>query len=79
MLIQFKKYDGKGDLEDPKTGTPISPDRVFNLIAGKVVWGTGGMAAGTEQISILFTDRSSLFFVTTGGIPRIIFVDTPKS
>lgn len=77
MKIQFRRYDGKGDPEDPKTGTPISitMETFLGLIKGKVIGGASGISPDTEVMTISFMDQSQIWFVTTKGIPRILFQD----
>lgn len=74
MRIQFRQYDGKGDMDDPSTGTPISatPQSVLALLSGKSVWGVGGVGPNTESIVFNFKGMN-VWFVTTKDVPRIIF------
>jgi len=74
MQIQFRRWDGQGDPEDPKTGEPISasPQSVYAIIGGQVLSGVGGVSAGTETVVFNFQNGSALWFVTAGGPPRIL-------
>ena len=75
MKIDFRKFDGKSDESDPKTGSPISvtSESFLALIRGKTVNGVSGIYPGTEVMTISFSDNSLLWFVTTKGIPRILY------
>jgi hypothetical protein len=78
MRIQFKQYDGSGDIDDPKSGTPISasPQALYALIGGKAVTGIGGVSASTEAV-VINLEGMNVWFVTTGGVPRLIFQKYP--
>jgi len=78
MKIQFRRYEN-GDIDDPKTGTPMSvtSETLFPLLRGRVVSGVGGVSAGSEAVVINFSDGTALWFVTTQGIPRLIYQKYP--
>jgi hypothetical protein len=80
MKIQFKRWDGTGDPNDPKTGTTMSVTlaSVLAFLRGKVIVGGGGVFADTESFMISFRDGSIMWFVTAGGPPRILLQDPPK-
>ncbi len=80
MKIEFRKYDGKGNPRDPKTGTRMSMtlESFLALLRGKVITGAGGISADTEVITISFSDFSQIWFITTEGIPRLLFQDPIK-
>lgn len=80
MKIEFRRYE-KGDMDDPKTGTPINvtSESLFAVLKGRVVSGIGGVSAGTESMVINFSDGTALWFVTTQGIPRLFYQKIPKS
>ena len=46
MKIRLKQWNGQGDIEGPKTGTPISAttQALATLIGGRSVTGNGGSA-----------------------------------
>jgi hypothetical protein len=75
VKIEFRQYDGKGNPDDPKTGTPMTAnlESIYALIRGKTVDGLSGVTADTENIQISFSGGPMLWFVTTKGRPRILF------
>ena len=79
MKIRFRQYDGQGDIEDPKTGTPmnVTVEGFLALIRGRVVSGVGGISEGSETVVINFTDGTAIWFVTTQGIPRLLIQKYP--
>ena len=79
MKIQFKRYDGKGDIDDPKSGAPLSvtAESFLALLNGRAVSGVGGISADTETVVINFSDGTALWFVTTQGIPRLVYQKYP--
>jgi len=79
MKIRFQRYEN-GDIEDPKTGSPMSvtPETLYALLGGRVVSGIGGVSTDTESVVINFSDGTALWFVTTEGIPRILYQKYPK-
>ena len=80
MKIEFRGYE-KGDMDDPKTGTPINvtSESLFALLKGRTVSGIGGVSAGTDTMVINFSDGTNLWFVTTHGVPRLYYQKYPKS
>jgi hypothetical protein len=78
MKIQLKQWDGQGYIEDPKTGTNLSasPQALLTLIHGRSVTGIGGVSPNTESI-VINLEGMNLWFVTTDGIPRIVFQKYP--
>lgn len=78
MKIQFRRYEG-GEMDDPKTGVPISAttESLFPLLKGRVVSGLGGVSANTETVVINFSDGTAIWFVTTQGIPRLLIQKYP--
>jgi hypothetical protein len=77
MGIEFKRWDGKGDPNDPKTGAPMSVtlESILALLKGKAISGVGGVSASTESFQIFLYGGPQLWFVTTKGRPRILFQD----
>ena len=80
MRIQFRRCDNQGNPHDSRSGAPMSPtiDDVYSILVGKTIFGVGGIRESTESVQIAFSDRSSLWFITEGGSPRIVFVDAPS-
>jgi hypothetical protein len=79
VRIQFRRYNGQGDVEDPKTGEPIvaTPESILALLNGRSVSGIGGVSADTETVVINFSDGTAVWFVTTHGTPRLLFQKYP--
>jgi hypothetical protein len=79
VKIQFRRYDGQGDIDDPKTGSPINatPETFLALLNGRVVSGVGGVSPDSETMVINFSDGTAIWFVTTEGIPRVIYQKYP--
>jgi len=78
MKIRFCRYD-RGDIDDPKTGSPmnVTSESLYALLSGRVVSGVGGVSAGTESVVLNFSDGTALWFVTTQGVPRLLYQKYP--
>ncbi len=77
MRIQFRRWDGRGNPHDPKTGTPMSAttDSLYARLHGKTVSGIGGVAPGASSFMISFQDGPDLYFETEGGPVRILIYE----
>ena len=75
MKIHFRRYDGKGDVDDPKAGTPwdVTLESFLAWLRGQVVTGASGISPHTQAVTISFSDNSQIWFITTHGIPRILY------
>jgi len=75
MTIEVRWWDGKGDPEDPKVGTPGAANLdVLTALRGKAVSGVGGITPGTDSIAFNFNNEAAaLWFTTAGsGTPRLL-------
>ena len=75
MSIQFRWWDGQGDPDDPKVGTPgVTSLDVFTALRGKAVSGVGGITPDTESFAINFNNEPAALWFTTagGGTPRVL-------
>ena len=73
MSIQFRWWDGQGDPEDPKVGTPgVTSLDAYVALGGKILSGIGGISPDTETFVINFKDRAALWFTTAGGTPKVL-------
>jgi len=74
MSIEFRWWDGQGDVEDPKVGKPgVANLDVATALGGKVLSGVGGISPGTETFVLNFKDGAALWFTTAGSsTPRVL-------
>jgi len=73
MMIQVKWWDGKGDHDDPKTGTAgVTNTALYHWLLGKRVTGVGGVDTGTDTVNINISDGTIIWFTVTNDVPRIL-------
>jgi hypothetical protein len=75
MSIEVRWWDGQGNPDDPKVGTPgVNNHEAYTVLRGKVISGVGGIIAGTESVGFNLPDGLPfLWFTTAGtGTPRIL-------